>query len=84
MAVPVIITNIPGPIDGMIRNETGLVVEKKDARELTDAMKRIMTSDLSYLSHNALIFVKNEFEQQKFFARLLKDRKKLLGLRNEE
>jgi len=43
-----------------------------------------MTSDLSYLSHNALIFVKNEFEQQKFFARLLKDRKKLLGLRNEE
>ena len=39
MGVPVIVTSIPGPVDAMKENETGLVVVKKDVVGLTKAMK---------------------------------------------
>ena len=38
MGTPVIVTNIPGPIDAMIHQETGLIVEKKDVDSLTEGM----------------------------------------------
>ena len=80
MAVPVIITNIPGPIDGVVEGETGLVVQKKDVYELKKAMKKMMSSNLSYYGQNGLEFVRNHFEQQKMFYNILEDRKRLLGL----
>ena len=78
MAVPVIITDIPGPIDGMEKNKTGLVVEKKDALELKTAMSNMMMSDLSYFGNNGLNLAKSCFEQSKLFECILQDRKRLL------
>ena len=79
MAVPVIITNIPGPIDGMIKDKTGLVIEKKDVDGLTEAMKKMRFSDLDYFGKNGLDLARNGFEQKQLFAYILQDRKKLLG-----
>lgn len=79
MAVPVIITNIPGPIDGMINGQTGLVVEKKNAFQLTEAMKKMVISDLEYYGNNGLELARNGFEQKQLFAHILEDRKRLLG-----
>ena len=38
MGVPVIITDIPGPVDGIKKDETGLIVPKQNADALADAM----------------------------------------------
>ena len=80
MAVPVIITNIPGPIDGMIDGRTGLVVAPKNVQELECAMNNIMASDLNYFGNNGLNYVRNWFDQHELFKYILEDRKRLLGL----
>lgn len=84
MAVPVIITNVPGPIDGIIENETGFVVEKGDAPGLERAMRRMMAADLAYYGNNGLALVRNGFEQQRLLGYILEDRKRLMQVGDEE
>ena len=81
LAVPVIITNIPGPVDGMVKDVTGLVVEKKDIKGLEEAMQKMMNSDIAIYGKNGLDLAQNSFEQQKLFSLILADRKRLLGLK---
>ena len=80
MGTPVIVTNIPGPIDAMRENETGLIVEKKDAQLLYEAMKKIYTDRRLHnrLQSNARKYVEENFEQSCFFSEMLVDRKQLL------
>ena len=80
MAVPVIITNIPGPIDGIIKDETGLVVEKGNIEELSWAMKEMMNADVTCYGLNGLDLARNCFEQKWLFSKILEDRKRLLGV----
>lgn len=81
MGLPVIVSNIPGPTDAMLKDETGLVVEKADVKSLKDAMERIRNDGELYqsLASNTLAFAENNFEQGKLFEYILDDRKKLLG-----
>ena len=81
MGLPVIVSNIPGPTDAMLKDETGLVVEKADVKSLKEAMERIRTDRELYqsLASNTLAFAENNFEQGKLFEHILDDRKKLLG-----
>ena len=81
MGLPVIVSNIPGPTDAMIKDETGLVVEKADVRSLKEAMEIIRNDRELYqsLASNTLAFAENNFEQGKLFEHILEDRKKLLG-----
>ncbi|SFO21798.1 Glycosyltransferase involved in cell wall bisynthesis [Pseudobutyrivibrio sp. UC1225] len=79
MAVPVIVTNIPGPTDAMIKDVSGYVIEKKSVVGLIEAMKRIMSADLKSMGKAGRKFVEEGFEQQEFFRRVLEDRKKLMG-----
>lgn len=44
MGVPVIVTDIPGPTDAMIPDETGLVVKKADVDSLVSAMEALAAS----------------------------------------
>ena len=83
MAVPVIVTNIPGPMDGIVKDETGFVVEKKDAPALEAAMRRMAAADLGYYGNNGLELVRNGFDQKRFFAYVLEDRKRLMHVRDE-
>ena len=80
MAVPVIVTNIPGPIDAMLPEKTGYVVEKKSVEQLEAAMVRMMNSDVKALGEAGMKFAKEGFEQQEFFRRVLEDRKRLMGI----
>lgn len=77
MGVPVIVTNIPGPKDAMLHGKTGLIVEKADTKGLHEAMKLILSERNKYLDKGVL-FVKNNFDQNLFFQRMLDDRKILL------
>ncbi|SDH59085.1 Glycosyltransferase involved in cell wall bisynthesis [Pseudobutyrivibrio sp. 49] len=79
MAVPVIVSNIPGPTDAMLKDVTGYVIEKKSIPELSAAMKRIMSADLEAMGTAGRKFVEEGFEQQEFFRRVLEDRKSLMG-----
>ena len=78
MAVPVIITNIPGPVDGMERDVTGYVVEKKNSIELLNAMKKMIQSKELNMGDNGLNLVKTKFEQTQLFEYILSDRKRLM------
>lgn len=81
MGVPVIVTNIPGPIDAMIKDKTGLIVEKANASELKKLMYKMyeerekgMEMGCSGIEH-----ARTCFEQQRLFECILKDRRQLLG-----
>lgn len=80
MAIPVICTNIPGPTDAIVDEVTGLVVEKKNVKSLTDAILRIyLDKELAKKLGNAgYENVKDNYEQKKLFKCLLEDRKRLL------
>ena len=80
MGVPVIVTNIPGPIDAMLDRQTGLVVKKADTEELMQAMEKLMldrTLCIQFGEAGQQYAVTN-FEQQQLFGKILEDRKRLL------
>ena len=81
MGVPVIVTDIPGPTDAMIDNETGIVVQKADVESLYNAMISIREDKVRYfaMAEEAHDFAVNNFEQKQSFNYILEDRKKLLG-----
>lgn len=83
MGLPVIVTDIPGPIDGMIDGETGIIVPKQDVPALQNAMEK-MFSDVKLREQygsQGYHHVKESFDQKKFFEYILDDRKRLLGLK---
>ena len=80
MGLPVIVTDIPGPTDAMIKDETGLVVKKADVDSLKSAMSEIRNNNMrECMAEKAYIFARDNFEQKKLYAYILDDRKKLLG-----
>lgn len=78
MGVPVIVTRIPGPIDAMVENETGLVVEKENVEELTSAMKTVLNMDLISMGNKGSAYARDNFEQSTLFKKILEDREYLL------
>lgn len=80
MGVPVIVTDIPGPTDAMLRDRTGLVVKKKDAKTLLAAMKRMLESPA--LCHTCgeagKSFATANFEQLTLFHAIDADRRALM------
>lgn len=81
MGLPVIVTNIPGPIDAMVDGKTGIVVPKKNTKELVKAMEWLLNNQklAEQYAENGVAFAKDNFEQHKLFEMILKDRKKLIG-----
>lgn len=82
MGTPAIVTNIPGPIDTIIRNKTALVVSVKNSHELSLCMKKIHTNDYSSMSENAAQFVKENFDSDVLNMKIF-ERKQLLLERNK-
>ena len=80
MGVPVIVTNIPGPIDAMIENKTGLLVKKADENSLMKALQTLISNKekRDYMGKEGTRFVKENFESGKLFKFILEDRKRLL------
>lgn len=83
MGVPVIVTDIPGPIDAMKKDETGYIVKKADERSLYEAMNKmyVNTEERMKFKNNCVDFVKENFEQNQLFSYIKKDRERLLKKR---
>ena len=80
MGVPVIVTDIPGPIDAMIDKKTGLVVKKADVKTLFSAMEMLYSDREKVVEYgeNSHTFAIENFEQKTLFSHILEDRKKLM------
>ena len=78
MGVPVIVSNIPGPIDAMINEHTGLVFESKNVEQLISAMVRAKTFNEAGYSKNAIEYSKNHFDSNQLCKYILERKNKLL------
>ena len=80
MGVPVIVTNIPGPIDAMVKDKTGLIVEKANVLDLKRAMCKMYENREHGVEMGiaGLEYARTCFEQQHLFKYILEDRKRLL------
>lgn len=80
MGVPVVVTNIPGPTDGMLPDETGLVVPVGDTLELIRAIEKII-NDFKLreeFSKRALEFSRKNFNSEEFIEKMVTNRLWLL------
>ena len=86
MGVPVIVTEIPGPINAMLKDKTGLVVPKMDASALFDAMLCL------YEDHEKIVdfgkcgaeFAASSFEQTELLRQIIADRENMLNAVSEK
>lgn len=80
MGVPVIVSNIPGPIDAMLNGRTGVVVKKADTQSLYEAMKQMLEKPQlrAEFSLAGERFARENFDQTILFEHILEDRKRLL------
>lgn len=81
MSMPVIVTDIPGPIDAMVPGKTGIVIPKQDVNALQGAMEAMLDDSVlrEQLAAEGYTYVLEHFEQKKFFVYALSDMKRLLG-----
>jgi len=80
MKVPVIVTDIPGPIDAMVDNKTGKIVAKKDVASLTESMFFVQNNPevCKQMGENGYKFAVENFEQKQLFEHIAKDRRRLV------
>lgn len=77
VGTPAIVTNIPGPIDAVLKNQTALVCKVKDVDDLTNAMKNIHKDQYNKMGLQAHKYVMEKFDSTILCDAVLK-RKKLL------
>ena len=79
MGTPSIVSNIPGPIDVVKKNETALIVAPHDAEALYQAMVKTLDAELRLrLSKNAVQFVTQSFDQEILMQRIWERKLQLL------
>lgn len=81
MGIPAIVSDVPGQIDAIKLNKTGIACKVKDSKSLERAMIKLIEDNelLKELGKNAAIFVEDEFEQTKLFGYLKKHRDELIA-----
>ena len=84
MGTPAIISNIPGPIDAVLENETALLIPPRSADELLSAMEKMTDDDLrARLSRGAVRFISESFEEGRLLDFILQRKLELLKQTNE-
>lgn len=81
MGLPVIVTDIPGPIDAMEPGVTGLTVPVKDENALRCAMEKLCAHReiRKEMGKKGRTFVDERFDQEKLAQVILEDRRELLS-----
>jgi glycosyltransferase involved in cell wall biosynthesis len=81
MGVPVVVSDVPGPVDAMRHEETGLIVPAKNVEALADALHTLLNDKARREAYGsaAAAFACDNFEQKEFMRRVLEDKEKLLA-----
>jgi glycosyltransferase involved in cell wall biosynthesis len=84
MGIPVVVSDVPGPIDAMRHEETGLIVPVKNDESLAAALQILLNDATKREKFGiaAATFARDHFEQHEFMRRVLEDKEKLLTERN--
>lgn len=82
MGVPVIVSDIPGPVDAIRAGETGLIVPKQDVKVLTEAMEKAWEFAENGFAENAIRFARDSFDSENLCAYILKRKDFLLDKTN--
>lgn len=81
MGVPVIVSNIPGPIDAMCNEETGLQIRLKDQNDLYRKMERLLSDNIRRTySAAARKFVEESFDSKILCDKIYQRKRELLKL----
>ena len=80
LGVPVITTDIPGPRDAIINGKTGILIPAADQESLMAAMHKLKNDQdlLKTMGDKGILFVRENFEQGKFWEKVLEHRMSLL------
>jgi len=80
LGVPVITTDIPGPQDAIINEETGMLIPAADQESLMAAMHKLKNDRglLKSMGDKGILFVRENFEQGMFWEKVLEHRLSLL------
>ena len=78
MGTPSIISNIPGPIDAVIINKTGVVTEPKSVEDLVSAMKEVQKINVIEMGNAAKEHVKNSFCSKSLCKKILERKLSLI------
>lgn len=80
MGCPVIVSNITGPIDAMVENQTGLIVNKADVEDLYNKMLFLYENSeiRKKMSIEAMKYARENFDSKILFEKILEDRDELL------
>ena len=80
MGNPVIVTDIPGPIDTMQRDITGLVVEHRNNKMLFEGMRTIYNDSKKReeMGEKAYRYVSENFDSKKLIEYILQDKVRLI------
>ena len=81
MGLPAIVSNVPGQVDAIKENETGLTCVVKDTKSLQCAMEKLIknTKLRIDLGNAASEYVKENYEQKKLFKYLKMHRDALIS-----
>ena len=81
MGLPAIVTDVPGQIDAILPDQTGLLCKVKDSGSLYSAMKKLIDDpDLTRrMGLNAERYVRESYDQKVLFEKLLAHREQLIG-----
>ena len=78
VGTPAIVSNIPGPIDTVIPNETALLVPVKDSIKLREALKCIKHLDYKEMGKRASEFVSSCFDSGILCEKIMDRKNQLL------
>lgn len=79
MGTPVIVSNIPGPIDAVEDGTTALLIEPQNIDELYKAMLKARDGVFRASPYECYSFAKNNFDSKTLAKKVLEKRKELLG-----
>ena len=76
MGVPVVASNVPGPIDAIRHEETGLIVPVKDIDALRAGLKILLSDQIKRdkFGKAANDYVCKNFDQNEFLRQVLEDK----------
>jgi glycosyltransferase involved in cell wall biosynthesis len=80
MGVPVVVSDVPGPVDAVVDEKTGIVVPVRRVGELVNAINRLLDDEelREDFGRNARNFAAENFEQQEFLKLQLENKESLL------
>ena len=79
VGTPAIVSDIPGPMDAIIRGKTALAVKPGDYPELKTAMDDIRKLDCRSMGNDAFKYVESHFDSEILFEKILERKRALLA-----